>query len=323
LKDDGRLPDAEVALKKSLFILQRLATDFPHTPAYRGDLGDVLNSLATILTNTGRMQEGMDIHKQAFVIFDRLAVEFPKETSYRHSSAGCLHNVGRSLFGLKRNAEAEKPVRQALEIEANLVKEHPEIQEYRYYLSNMHDLLGKLQYFTGRYTEAAVSWRQTVSLTEELEREQPQITQYKTSLAARQNELAWLLANDLPMGDAVKAAQLAQGAVRRVPNSASYHYTLGVAQFRAGNWSDAIAGIERAIGLDKGEAHSNDWFYLAMARWQLGDRQQAQKYYSQAVEGMEKDKPQDDGVRRLQAEAAELLGIKTESKGAPSQPPKE
>ena len=46
-----------------------------------------------------------------------------------------------------------------------------------------------------------------------------------------------------------------------------------------------------------------------MAHWQLGDKKQARQWYDKAVSWMDKNKPQDDELRRFRAEAEALLGI--------------
>ena len=45
-----------------------------------------------------------------------------------------------------------------------------------------------------------------------------------------------------------------------------------------------------------------------MAHWQPGEKDEARKWFDQAVEWMEKNKPDDEELRRFRAEAAELLG---------------
>jgi hypothetical protein len=55
---------------------------------------------------------------------------------------------------------------------------------------------------------------------------------------------------------------------------------------------------------------SFDWFFLAMAHWQLGDKDQARKWYGQALAWMEKNQPNDDELRRFRSEAEEVLGLK-------------
>jgi Flp pilus assembly protein TadD len=58
--------------------------------------------------------------------------------------------------------------------------------------------------------------------------------------------LAWLLATcpDLKLRDAKRAVELAKKAVELTPKEGNYWNTLGVAQYRASNWKDAIAALE-------------------------------------------------------------------------------
>ena len=54
---------------------------------------------------------------------------------------------------------------------------------------------------------------------------------------------------------------------------------------------------------------SIQWFLLAMAHSQLGHKEEARKWYDQAVQWMDKNQPKNEDLRRFRAEAAELLGI--------------
>ena len=60
---------------------------------------------------------------------------------------------------------------------------------------------------------------------------------------------------------------------------------------------------------DNDEGDSEDWFFLAMAHWQLGDKQAARKWYDQAVAWMDKNQPDNVELRRFRSEAEELLKI--------------
>jgi hypothetical protein len=77
-----------------------------------------------------------------------------------------------------------------------------------------------------------------------------------------------------------------------------------------GNWKDAVAALEKSMQLRKG-GDSYDWFFLAMAHWQLGNKEQARQWYAQAVKGA--DRPRNEGdrleFRRFRAEATQLLGF--------------
>ncbi len=108
--------------------------------------------------------------------------------------------------------------------------------------------------------------------------------------------------------------ELAQKAVDLSPKEASYQNTLGVAQYRAGNWLKAIEALSKSEQLEPGSATSFNAFFLAMAHGQNGNKEEARKWHDQAVEWMEKNDPQNDELRRFRAEAEELLGIPNDEK---------
>ena len=54
------------------------------------------------------------------------------------------------------------------------------------------------------------------------------------------------------------------------------------------------------MDLNKG-GDSNDWFFLAMASWQMGYREEARRWYQQAADWMEKHASQDAELLRFRA----------------------
>jgi tetratricopeptide (TPR) repeat protein len=129
--------------------------------------------------------------------------------------------------------------------------------------------------------------------------------------AATQNDFAWLLVNwPRPGVDHFEEAiDLAKKAVKTTPTAGNYWGTLGNAHYRAGQWSDALAAFQQAAKLRNG-GDGLDWLFLAMAHGRLGEKEQGRKWYDQAVEWMEKNDPDDGGLKSMRAEAAELLSIK-------------
>ena len=91
------------------------------------------------------------------------------------------------------------------------------------------------------------------------------------------------------------------------PNNAAFWNTLGVADYRAGQWKDAVEALEKSLQLQKDNAW--DLFFLAMAHWQLGEREAARDDYRKGVAWMEEQKCEDAALVGFRAEAAELLGI--------------
>jgi len=125
------------------------------------------------------------------------------------------------------------------------------------------------------------------------------------------NNLAWFLATcpDPKFRDPSKAVKLAQKAVDMAPKEGNHWNTLGVAHYRAGDWKAAIEALEKSKELLGDTELSFNAFFLAMAHWQLGSKDEARKWYDQAVRWMEKNKPQDEELGRFRAEAAELLRV--------------
>ena len=86
-------------------------------------------------------------------------------------------------------------------------------------------------------------------------------------------------------------------------------YTLGVALYRAGAWNDAITHLTESMEL-RNDGDSFDWFFLGMAHWRLGHKEEARKQVERAILWMEKNAPQNEELRQFKSEAEALLGIK-------------
>lgn len=125
------------------------------------------------------------------------------------------------------------------------------------------------------------------------------------------NNLAWYLTTSTNAKSRYpnRAIVLAKKAVELAPNDGICWNTLGVAQYRMQDWKAAISALEKSLELLPSHKSFN-WFFLAMAHWQLGNKVEARKYYDQAVEWMDKYMPQDEELIRFRAEASELMKLK-------------
>jgi hypothetical protein len=61
--------------------------------------------------------------------------------------------------------------------------------------------------------------------------------------------------------------------------------TLGTARYRTGDWKGAVADLEEAIGLRNPDHPHNAYngFVLAMAHWQLGEKDKARAWFDKSV----------------------------------------
>ena len=101
---------------------------------------------------------------------------------------------------------------------------------------------------------------------------------------------------------------MAKKAVELEPANGTFWTTLGAAHYYAGERMPAIEALKKSMDLNKG---NNGWdcFFLAMASWQLGERDQASLWYEKGVQWMDKNQPTDETFHRFRSEAARMLGL--------------
>ena len=121
-------------------------------------------------------------------------------------------------------------------------------------------------------------------------------------------DMAWLLATypDPRLRDPDRAVRWATRAATRAANVGWVLNTLGVAQYRAGDWPSAIETLKNTSRLEH-RRQPITWLCLAMAYWQLGEREQARRWYDEAVTWMKQNQSKDAALRRFRSEAQELL----------------
>jgi tetratricopeptide (TPR) repeat protein len=128
-----------------------------------------------------------------------------------------------------------------------------------------------------------------------------------------------------------RAIGVARKVTQLAPEDTQAWIILGVAHCRAGDANAAIEAIEKSMQLGAG-GDAYDWFFLAMAWWQKGDKERARSWYDKAVQWMEKNpsphetprlRPgttasssadpyrgsKNEDLRRYRHEAAALLGV--------------
>jgi tetratricopeptide (TPR) repeat protein len=122
------------------------------------------------------------------------------------------------------------------------------------------------------------------------------------------NDLAWLQLHhpDPARGDLASAVAMARQVVETCPDGAVYWNTLGVAHLRTGEYSAAIAALNRAIALGDGGT-AFDEVFLALAHAHLGHPELARHRLAQARLRMERDHPGHPELARFCDEAQALL----------------
>jgi serine/threonine protein kinase/Flp pilus assembly protein TadD len=350
----GRTADAEEAFRQALGLQQKLVADFPTVPAYRHNEALYLHNLGLALERLGRAAEAEQAYRQSQALGEKLVADFPAVPDYQNILATTLHNLGVLVRNQGNPAAARPLLEQAVRYQEAARKANPDNLIYRTNLSSHYRSLAETLLRLGEPAAAAETAGQLPrSLPEDWASYQLAATllarcapadEEGTLLSAgsraaaqtytrRQQEvleeglrrhpdhpqalgqLAWFLTTcpDAAFRDPPRAVELAQKAVARTPASAAAWNLLGLASHRAGDAKAALAALERAVELRKG-GNGYDLFGLALAHGQLGNQEQARRWYDQAVQWMDQKKAQATPLRRLRAEAAALLGI-------PSRPP--
>jgi tetratricopeptide (TPR) repeat protein len=233
-----------------------------------------------------------------------LASSFCFEVAYDYQDAWSeWSSIGKRRVADQCLGRVIKAYEQAIEI-------NPSNREAFYRLGRVLHRLGKIDKAIACYSKVLEPD------TKDPDRSNVRASAVRTSayLGSHYNTLAWLLATcpDSKCRDGRKAVELAKRAVALTPKDGNRWNTLGVAHYRAGDWKAAIAALEKSMELRKG-GDCSDWFFLAMAQWQLGGQKDARPWYDKAVKWMEKNQPKDEELVRFRAEAKALLKI--EEKG--------
>jgi serine/threonine protein kinase/tetratricopeptide (TPR) repeat protein len=168
-----------------------------------------------------------------------------------------------------------------------------------------------------RYVEALKLYEET------LRRRQDKFGPDDPGTLDSMTSLALFLANaaDAKFRDPSRAVELAKKSAELRPTQPYLRWVLGTARYRAGDWKGAIADLEKAISLRNPDPPFNGGkptstafsdLFLAMAHWQLGEKDKARTLFDKSVQWMDGPGRQENAkLKRLRAEAAELLGIQT------------
>jgi serine/threonine protein kinase/tetratricopeptide (TPR) repeat protein len=253
LVDEGRLPEAEAALRQSVTLYRKVVAQDARFWQAWDRLCDAYVRLGRLLAVKGVTSEAEQLLREAVAIGEKQRAAFPLVSRYRDQLILCYAALSQLLAAWGRTADCR-------------------------------ELMGKLS-----------------SLVPEG--------------ATASNELAWLLANcaEKSLRDPRRAVQWARQAVDLTPQFAAYWRTLGVAYYRAGDNTAAVAALERASEL-RGNNRGEDavvCFFQAMAHARLGHTDRAQSSYDQGSEWALGHQPNDPELRDLRAEAArELQGTR-------------
>ncbi len=304
----GRADHAERHVRRALELRKELATDFPGVPGYRLERVESHRLLGRLLFHTGRAREAQAERETALATAEALTDAYAGVPAYRFAVAETHYELGEAFIAEGRPGDAEEELGSARGSLKKLVDECPDEERYRHRLAWTDHHLGLALWETGRRDEAAAAFDACTRFHEAYANAHP-------NGADPQARLAWYLVArpDWRPDDAIRAVGLMERAVELDPEVGGHQWDLGMALYRANRYKDAVAAFEQAM--EMGDEGQWCWFFLAMAHWQLGDKEQARKWYDDSVAWMERNMAGDADAPRFRAEAAELMGIEQQGSG--------
>jgi serine/threonine protein kinase len=298
--------EAVPALRRSCDLLRQLIQTNPSVPYHRGMLAISLGNLGMSYAARGQLAEAEKACRDALETAKQLVAEFPAVAGWRDllTSLTCGH-FACVMEHAGRLAEAEAVLRLAVNDQEALSRDYPTVTRFSREVCKTRLWLSGFLWEMGRRKEAAEEYSRGRALGEKLNQEDSQTG----------NVLAWFLATgpDPQFRDARRALEIAKRNVERAPEDGWYKVTLGAASYGTGDYQAAVRALDEALRLPGGN-DSVTLFFLAMAHWQLGEKEQARRYFDEAVRRMEKHALRTMVGRRLRIEAERLLGVNQERK---------
>jgi len=330
----GKHAEAAALGKRAIELQKEAIKGEPRNAVARVFLRNQYENLAIELSELGKPDEALQVASQIVSMGEALMTDYPARPAYRHDLAESYHNLANIQRDAGRTKEAESSYRRAIELDQKLADEFPNVPSYQIVGAQSSLMLGDLLKITSRAGAARDAFRRGLEGYERIAAKFPEITDSRIRVADAANDLAWFLLTcaDLPMRDAAEALKLAKRAVELNSKSAGFWRTLGLAQYRTEAWSAAIEAVQKSMVLPDragsqpvqgvvGTADTRESIalraaddagarlILAMAHWRMGRKDEASRWYIQAIDGMEKNKSQYADLSRLRAEAAALLGV--------------
>jgi tetratricopeptide (TPR) repeat protein len=268
---------AEPHFREAATLQEKLVNDFPNVWDYRWDLSFTLQDLGLFLSSHNRPDEAQQQFARAAVVYaptvshrEKLAREIPSE---QHDGwlASSYTRLGWFLQMSQQPDEAIRAYRKAIAVRQRMLNDSKQFWRLPGLAANH---LACAQCFTmkARPAEAANEYQRAGEFLDKA------MAKPSSGLLneCNVNNVAWYLATapDPQFRDPARAVKLAKTSVEIAPNRGDIWNTLGVARYRTGDWQGAIQALNKSMELRAG-GNPADWHFLAMAEWQLGNKDAA------------------------------------------------
>jgi tetratricopeptide (TPR) repeat protein len=269
--------------------------------ALRPDSAGLRLNLGFALKEQGKLDEAIAEYREAL----RLKPEY----------AEAQESLGVALGKQGKQHEAIASFREAIRLKPEYAQAHHSLGVALWAQGKQDEAIAQFREVLRLKPDDALGHRSLGFALEKYGNLEEAVAEYRAALriqpadpCARSN-LAWLFATsmDPKWRRPAEALELAVKAVALPPEHADHWGTLGVARYQNGQWRESITTLTKAIELGlAGEDKATAWLFLAMARWQLDEKDRAREWHDKATTWMKDNKPNDE-LTRFRAEADALM----------------
>jgi serine/threonine protein kinase len=303
LEHAGKFSQAEQSHREAVTAYEKLAAGSPDILLYKDALAWALYDLAIFLGKQGKGDEAHTLLERA-IRQEQAALETnPRQSEYRFNLGQFYQALARRQIASGQHEEAARTAEKSFEAVLDICYlSAARAADCTARCAAVAERDGKLDSAARRLRAQAYVDMARKRLEQAIQR----CPNHPKSL----NDLAWNIANfgSPPLCQAESTLQLAKRAVEQANGNGDFWNTLGAVYYRAGNAREARDALLKSVELRSG-GDSLDYFFLAMALWQLGDKDQARHWYDRGLSSMKKTKGSPAQLESLRAEAGSLLGL--------------
>ena len=305
LTHTGRHSEGQEQLRLALKFTSQLKNRSPASDS----IGHSYRMLAFAARELSLNSEAEKALRDAIEMFQKASLLTPNQVIQRHFLADTHRHLASVLASQQRLTEAEAEFRLSLDIHEECVAE---LQSQPFNVDEWAESYWDFASFLGfhdRPREAKAIHDRLLTSIRDLAKKNPGNSLYRMQPGGANQLARSLVVNKNHDAQWFHfASDLSKNAVNEAPHSGQFWNTLGVAEYRLGNWRAAESALLKAI-VQRGPGFSDTWFFLAMACQQLGKPEQARKCYEFACLWTERYAPDDAELVRFRAEANIVLGI--------------
>ena len=213
----GRNDQALDAFRRAERLLEPLVTDEPTTASRRHDLGLILQNIAQILFDKGRIEEAVATTERVLMLESELVAENPGDLD-----SGLLLAKAHGLLAeaLVTQPDGVAPALEsqaaAVEVLERITREHPDLADPLLQLAIHLGNLSAVQQMVGKLDSALKSSERAIGIFQRLDRQYPGVLNYQGGLAGTCNQLSDLHRRRHEPAEALTLAQRARDMLKQL-----------------------------------------------------------------------------------------------------------